>query len=363
MAKITQKQKMVQEYILDRINSGMRADEMLPTVKEISDALNVSQMTVHSAVNQMADEGILYKIQGKGTFVGKAAGQGRGRLRLSNGKKMIAFISPYIHDDIFMRDITTGVIENMDHKDFSLITKHVLFPLKEEDVIMETAGYADGFIILSSMGNGAKKALSSLLDENYPMVFVDRYPMDIPCSSVCTDNDEAVMKGMKYLYRQNHRKILYASSGNMLSGTLEREGAYKHFMSFHNLEPNLIRLDDNMGLLDDVFSGKKESWPTAVFALFDGMAINICNYLKGKGIRVPEDVSVMGFNDDIGVDRFDPPLTTIAQPKGQIGSKAVKLLQEMIVKRTVPAKYFLEARLVERASVKPARKTKVQEAI
>ncbi len=364
MIKITKKQKAVQEYILDKIGSGMREGEMLPTVKELSEVLGVSQMTVHKAVNQMTGNGILYKIQGKGTFVGKSGAQPRNKLRLENGKKVIAFISPYIHDDIFMKDFTAGVLENVNHNRFSLITKHVWIPrLREEEVLSETASYADGIILLSNLEAKAKKVISSLLARDYPIVFIDHYPLDLQCTSVCTDDGEAAQTAMKHMYGCNHRKILHVSLGNGFSSTLARQEAYTQFMEQHGLEPKTIQLKEDINILDNVFSKKEESWPTAIFALNDGMAMNIYRYLKGKGIKVPDDISIMGFDDDIGSGSFEIPLTTMAQPKKQIGGKAVKLLQDMLEKRREPSKYFLEARLVERESVRILKESKLREAI
>lgn len=364
MDKVTKKQKSVQEYILDRISSGMREGEMLPTVKELSESLDVSPMTVHKAVNQMTTTGILYKIQGKGTFVGKAGGQSRNKLRLENGKKVIAFISPYIHDDIFMKDFTSGVLENINHNKFSLITKHVWIPkLKEEEVISETASYVDGIILISNLESKARKVISSLLASDYPMVFLDHYPLDMQCTAVSTDDDEATLTAIKHLYECNHRKILHVSLGNGFSSTLARQAAYTQFMEQHGLEPKTIHLKDNMDLLDEVFSKKENSWPTAIFALNDGMAMNIIRYLKEKGIKVPDDVSIMGFDDDIGAESFEIPLTTVALPKKQIGGKAVKLLQDMLENKREPSKYYIEARLVERESVKILKESKLKEAI
>lgn len=368
MDKITKKQKAVQEYILDKMSSGMREGEMLPTVKELSETLGVSPMTVHKAVTQMTETGLLYKIQGKGTFVGKAGGQARNKLRLENGKKVIAFISPYIHDDIFMKDFTSGVLENINHNKFSLITKHVWIPkLKEEEVISETAGYVDGIILISNLESKARKVISSLLASYYPMVFLDHYPLDMQCNAVCTDDDEATLTAMKHLYECNHRKILHVSLGNGFSSTLSRQEVYTQFMEQHGLEPRIAELgavrDFNIGVLDKFFFGARASWPTAIFALNDGIAMNIIRYLKSKGIKVPDDVSVMGFDDDIGSATFEIPLTTMALPKKQIGGKAVKLLQDMLEKRKEPSKYYIEAKLVERESVKILKESKLKEAI
>jgi GntR family transcriptional regulator of arabinose operon len=354
MLKTTKKQKAVQEYILDRISSGMREGEMLPTVKELSESLNVSPMTVHKAVNLMTGDGILYKIQGKGTFVGKASSRPGNGLRLNNGKKVIAFISPYIHDDLFMMDITRGVMDGIDHNRFSLINKHVWVPkLKEEEVISEMATYANGMILLPLLTPKSKKRISELASGGYPIVFIDHYPLDIQCPSVCTDNEGAAFAATEHLYKMGHRNILHISSANGYSSTLSRQEGYRQFMIQHSLEAKIMETEGDLASLDKVFANKKNSWPTAILALFDGLAINIYHYLKKKGIKVPDDVSLMGFNDDAGMDLFEVPLTTMSQPKKQIGCKAAKLISDIIGSKSMNnSKYFLPATLVQRNSVR-----------
>ena len=71
--KITKRQAKVREHILDLVGSGMREGDLLPTVKDLADKLELSQMTVHKAVNTLVAEGVIFKKQGKGTFVGRNA--------------------------------------------------------------------------------------------------------------------------------------------------------------------------------------------------------------------------------------------------------------------------------------------------
>ena len=351
---MTKKQKTVYAAVLDMIHSGKQEGDMLPTVKELSELLSVSQMTVHKALDQLGEEGLLYKAQGKGTFVGKIPRNSSMSPRLLNGKKIIAFIAPYSHDDLFMQDITAGVLEGTDHSRFSLINKHVLMPaLKEEEVIAETSTYADGIILLSHLKAESRLVLSKLLGAKYPIVFIDHYPLDMECASVSTDNEDAASLAVQHLYENGHRRILHATLDNGFSSTLARGEGYTHCMEQHGLIPDSVCMDRGVKVLEKVFSRPSNNRPTAIFALFDGLAMDICHFLKSKGLKVPEDVSIIGFNNDRGVERFETPLTTIAQPKNAIGRKAVALISRMLSSGlVVKSNYFLPGSLVIRESVR-----------
>jgi LacI family repressor for deo operon, udp, cdd, tsx, nupC, and nupG len=95
---------------------------------------------------------------------------------------------------------------------------------------------------------------------------------------------------------------------------------------------------------------------TAIFCANDEMAIGALRAIKTRGLRVPEDISVVGF-DDIRFARFsDPPLTTIAQPMGDIGREAATLLIEILNQANVaPRKHMLPTQLVVRGSTAPCK--------
>jgi DNA-binding LacI/PurR family transcriptional regulator len=96
--------------------------------------------------------------------------------------------------------------------------------------------------------------------------------------------------------------------------------------------------------------------PTAVLAMSDAMAIGAMRAIRGRGLRVPDDISVVGFDDIDIATHTDPPLTTIHQPIRQKGEEAIRLLLSVVHERDAaqPEHRRLETRLVVRGSTAPA---------
>ena len=221
---ITNKQQLIIDYLCGIISAGMQEGDLLPTVNDISKILNISQMTIIKAMDIAVKQGLIYKIQGKGSFVGSQFRNPK-FFKISNPeqKKTIALISPFAGDDVFMRDLTTGVVEGVDHKRFSLICKHVRIPMmKEEDVIEETITQANGIVLMSHLKPAVEKILKHLKKIHFPVVFMDHYPLDMPCTAVCTDNADGSEVIMKHLYDLGHRRILHISVDNGYSSSIER---------------------------------------------------------------------------------------------------------------------------------------------
>ncbi len=361
--KISPKQKSVQDYILNMIGNGMRQGDLLPTIAEFAKILEVSPMTINKAVNGLVEQDILYKTQGKGTFVKVDSG-----FEIStkifpkkNGRSKIAFITPFWQNDAFMKDITVGVMEGIDSEHYSLETHHVWIPkFKEETVLRDVAERQNGIILISHHDEEVTKVVDHLLEQSYPIVFLDTYPLHRPCFSVTSDNEDAAIQATEYLINKGHRKIVHLT-GDINSSTIGRKKGYERTMRMHDLEPATYCLEPVAGNCDyekeradfwNLFSEGVES-PTAVFTYCDGLAIRLSNEFAKRGIRVPEDVSLIGLDNDEGTAGMEVPLTTISQSKRQMGYKAVQLLEDILAgKCRSYEKYFLQAKLIERKSVK-----------
>lgn len=359
--KIPPKQKMVQDYILNMIGNGMRHGDLLPTIAEFAEILEVSPMTVNKAVNGLVEQDILYKTQGKGTFVKVDSGFEISTkiFPKTNGRSKIAFITPFFQNDAFMKDITVGVMEGIDSEHYSLETHHVWIPkFKEETVLRDVAERQNGIILISHHSEEVTKVVDHLLEESYPIVFLDTYPLHRPCFSVTSDNEDAAIQATEYLIKKGHRKIVHLT-GEMNSSTIERRKGYERTMHIHNLEPATYCIESlvcnhEKEYLDfwNLFT-EDATRPTAVFTYCDGLAIRLSSEFAKRGISIPDDISLIGLDNDEGTAGLEVPLTTISQPKRQMGYKAVRLLEDILAGRCRSyEKYFLQAKLIERKSVK-----------
>ncbi len=151
--------------------------------------------------------------------------------------------------------------------------------------------------------------------------------------SVNTDNAAGIRMGMEYLASLGHRRIAFLNGGR-LGDLNERQQAFRDFMQAHfgESEPGLVQTAENsleggyQAMMNLVQAG---SLPSAVFASDDLMAIGAMHAAYQRGIRIPEDISIVGF-DDISVSSYtNPPLTTIRQPTEKIGHVAMDTMQAL----------------------------------
>ncbi|WP_052144918.1 LacI family DNA-binding transcriptional regulator [Halalkalibacter okhensis] len=153
--------------------------------------------------------------------------------------------------------------------------------------------------------------------------------------SVSINNVQAAEKAVHYLANLGHRRIAYFGGRPDALGARERlEGYKKGFQQYGlQIDETLIfegdwSLKSGYELAKQLMSQKK--LPTAIFAVSDNMAIGAIRALSEQGVRIPEDISIVGF-DNIAVSEYvTPALTTIEQPSVQIGEKAAEMLLKIL---------------------------------
>jgi LacI family transcriptional regulator len=200
--------------------------------------------------------------------------------------------------------------------------------------------------------------IENLKRYNVPLMFVDYYPGEGNYPVVMSDNISGGFQATQHLIDCGHRRIAFVNGDRGHPSINERLMGYKLA-----LEKSGMSLNSPLPLIyeasTDRVSGfsaaetilKKYPDVTAIFACNDAMAIGILQYLKQKGLRVPKDVSLIGF-DDVEADlSLDPPLTTMRVNKEEMGVQAVKQLVEIIHNRsTIPRKTLVPVELVIRGS-------------
>ena len=200
---------------------------------------------------------------------------------------------------------------------------------------------------------------------NVPFVNACECLPEAPYPTVNIDNAEAAKVVVEYLQSLGHKSIGCVIGPIDESGstpiTIERLAGYRAAMKAANCEINddyLVNGDFSLqsGFDAAAHYANLEDRPTAVFCMNDEMAIGLIQGLKAHGLKVPEDISVAGF-DDIDFAQFsDPPLTTVYQPAEEIGRTAMTVLAEMLGGKTPKARrHTLPTELVVRESTAPPR--------
>lgn len=189
----------------------------------------------------------------------------------------------------------------------------------------------DGVILLSPIHS--EIYVMELKRRKIPFVILDDQQQNTSVSSVLVNNYKGGYDATKHLIELGHTEIAHISGPAPLSSSRERERGYRFALEEAGLKPFSIEQGSY-----DIPSGYNiaKQWiesgrlPTAVFAADDFMALGVMDAFKNERIRIPDDVSVVGFDDQIYAQEFHPSLTTIRQPFEKIGRQGVDILLKMI---------------------------------
>lgn len=220
---------------------------------------------------------------------------------------------------------------------------------------------ADGLIFLGHrLPKTAFDLMQSLAPACAPVVNGCEFCPRLGIPSVHIDNAAAASEAMDHLYRLGHRRIGIVTGPLVSPLSKDRlEGATARAREA-GAEHDLIAIQGNFSIESGSAAGdrllERPDPPTAIFCFNDEMAMGVMDAARRHGVRIPDDLSVVGF-DDIRFARItSPPLTTIAQPMREIGEGTVRLLLDILDGDTVePVSITLPHALVVRGSTGPAR--------
>ena len=181
--------------------------------------------------------------------------------------------------------------------------------------------------------------IKKLIQRDYPIVFISSYYREIPRYTVMCDLKDGMYKLAKNMFEQGHRNFVIITGNKKLVPSGERvDGLMKAVKEFdikvddsNFIEADKVTFIGGYSAMNDIYNEKK---PDLVLAINDIMAMGIISSLKSQKVRIPEDVSVTGF-DDIAIAAFqETPLTTVSQSLNQMSKRAVKLLLDRINKES-----------------------------
>lgn len=219
---------------------------------------------------------------------------------------------------------------------------------------------ADGAIILAP--NIRDEVLIETSGPQFPIVVMDRPLCSEYLVNVLVDGEQGGYTATRYLLENGHRHVAYISgSPDSYDNHLRYQGYLRALAEAGLEEQSKWRLSGNF-VREGGYNATKMmimqgSLPSAVFYGNDEMAIGGLKAFEESGISVPDDVSVIGYDDIQLAEYVNPPLTTIKQPKSEAGSLAAHLLFQILGGESVKQSYMLTTEMMERAS---AGKSKVE---
>ena len=191
-----------------------------------------------------------------------------------------------------------------------------------------------------------------------PVVAIDPHTGHGGPSTIDSDNLGGARVATQHLIELGHRRIAHVRGRSDLASAQLRETGYRESLAVAGIafDASLV-VDGGYQTAQTVEAARslltRDDRPTAVFAANDMSALGVLQAAREQGLRVPEDLSVIGFDDIPEARSSTPPLTTLAQPLQDIGAQALRMLIELLDGHDVPSRVHLPAELVVRGSTGP----------
>ncbi|MHB1652650.1 MAG: LacI family DNA-binding transcriptional regulator [Desulfitobacteriaceae bacterium] len=335
---------------------------MKVTIRTVADLAQVSTATISRVlneperVNDQTRERVLEAIRRLDYHPNELAKGLSSRTTNTIGVVVPGITKPFVSE--LYKGIDQAIFE---HKMHALLYDSARTPDSVRDaVLFLKQRQVDGVIISSAYFSEEHQLMVSRLQ--VPVVLVLTESQKPGMASFKVDDVTAAFDAVKYLIGRGHQRIALIGSALEENGVgQQRYEGYR--LALENagltLEPKLVeladfRFDSGYAAMEELLARRAETHFTAVFALSDEMAIGAMCCIQDHGLRVPDDISVMGY-DNLPVARMvKPRLTTVAQPFEQIGREAVNYLVQLIQNKEHPLERgvrYLPYQIIGRESV------------
>jgi LacI family transcriptional regulator len=330
------------------------------TIRDIADLAGVSIATVSRVLNDRPDvapetrEAVLQVVRQQGFSTNRGA---RG---LSSGRTGIIGLTLPLIADAYFGPILSGASEALYERDLRIMLCPTLHEHDREVSLLErlTHGTTDGAILM--LPEESDEELLHLQEIGYPIVVVDprvQTPDGIPCVSAM--HNAGAKLAVEHLLELGHRRIGAIAGAPGWYATEERLHGYRAALAGAGIlpDPKLIvysdwRIPRGIEAAEELLSLPDP--PTAIFGFNDNVAIGALKAARRHGLSVPEDLSIVGFDDTFQATIVTPNLTTVRQPLAELGRMGVSLLTRLLAGQRLDAlRIELSTVLVVRESTGP----------
>lgn len=356
--------QQLKELLKHKIETNeYKLGESIPSTSELCSNFGLSHITVRKAVSALVNEGFLVGVPGKGTFVSETQEKGA---QNNKKNKIIGVLFPEIARPPFFSEIFHGIESSITMFGYhAIMTKSNDNVVKENESLLELKEKGVQGIILIPVGKdytpASLKVLHGLSEMNFPVVLVDRKIPGLSLDYVTSQNESGGYMATKHLIKLGHRRIaiVLAIQVNTIQ---ERFAGYEKALKEVGVSPDPLMVKYSFKESDYEEFGYRYflelmnmvNPPTAIFSCTDTITLGIYRACHQTGIRIPEDISIVSYDNHPYTASLAPPLTTVAQPKYEMGKKAGDLLMRRIDgERGKPVEIVMENHLVERSSCAP----------
>ncbi len=218
------------------------------------------------------------------------------------------------------------------------------------------ASKVDGLLISVSRETNRHDHLQYAIDKEVPIVFFDRIVEELSASQVYSDNYDISFEGTEHLLAQGCKRIAFIAGPQHLYNSRNRLNGYLGALKKHGVSVNESLIVDSNYKVNDVedytrYLFNLQQKPDGIFAINDMTALEMMHILKKRGLSIPKDVAVLGFNNETICRLVEPSLSSIDHPAFDMGAAATEILLKQISKNEISQeKRLIKSRLVVRES-------------
>ena len=335
-------QRKLADALRQRIlNRQLAPGSKLPTFREIATEFDVSTMTVFKALEQLERENHVYRVAGLGAFVKPDAG---GDASVGN---VLGFSAANLASPLAL-GIMHGVEKACQAKGWGVQIFDAQFDDERQlrNIQRLKSSGLRGGIIFPPCSPASTNLLGSIARDGYPLVFVDQLPFGVESDFVASDHEAGAFLATQYLLQHGFSHVHMLTFGSEASGVSSRLRGYERALRNAGIEPRpewMIWIDsqDNLAGYREGrkwFGGYKAILPTlraatfpiAILAIDAHTQWGVYEACHELGLNIPNDVSVIGFDDSEISQLAHPPMTIISQRTDDIGRMAFDLLLHQI---------------------------------
>ena len=330
------------------------------TITDIAKKLGISPSTVSRALSNHPDikdetKKLVKKIAEESNYIPNPIAQSL----KSRHTSVIGVIVPEIKHDFFSSAIS-GIEEIAYHAGYTIIVSQSNESYERE--IINTNSLVqqrvEGLIVSISQVTSDSSHFRAVTDRGIPLVFFDRTCDDIVANKVVIDDVKSALNAVNHLISRGYIKIAHFAGPKELDICKKRMEGYRNALlnAGYIIDEDLIRfggLHETDGYSSMEYLISMNKLPDAIFCANDPIAIGAYQKIKEVGLRIPDDIGLMGFSNNKITSLVDPPITTVDQPSFEMGKKSAEILIDMIENRkqnSEASTFILDAKLIIRGS-------------
>ena len=329
----------------------LKPGDCLLSTEELARTYKISYVIAHRAITDLVEEGFLIRHQGRGTFVVSKKSENT-KISSNNIGCLFRWIQEKRPDDNYFLEIFQGVEEEISsHNYFMIYKKMEKDNTKNTFLVKELIKANVAGLLLDEWVSD--DLIQKVLQNNIPLVLVNRNSEIKNVSCVFPDNSFDVLQAIEYLRAGGHKRILFSYELKD-PNQIERMEAFKLYSQKFDISYKIIPAQekDFSGKVyqEAIHEGLKFK-PTVILVGVDWIASNAYIQLKSEGLRIPEDISIISICDLDLASQLSPPLTTIRINAKEIGRESINQLMRLIKNEDKnPRKIKMQGQLIERKS-------------